>query len=104
MVYYGPRIKAALCMLTGIQIRAARAVLQWSAAETAKRAGVERKTVERLEQVEGVPLSRTKTLGDLQQAFEAAGVEFVGTAEEGPGVRLWAPKRGKVKAKGGSIR
>jgi len=27
----------------------------------------------------------------LQQAFEAAGVEFVGTAEEGPGIRLWPP-------------
>ena len=26
---------------------------------------------------------------DLQKAFEAAGVEFVGTAAEGPGVRIW---------------
>jgi len=83
-------------MLTGVQIRAARAVLQWSAAETAERSGIERKTVERLQQVDGVPPSRAQTLVALQQAFEAAGVEFVGTAEEGPGVRLWPKRSQKV--------
>ena len=91
-------------MITGDQIRAARAILGWSAEEAALRAATTRQTIQRLEQHAGVPPSRTKTLGDLQQAFEAAGVEFVGTAEEGPGVRLWSLKRGKGKAKGGSIR
>ena len=82
-------------MLTGPQIRAARAALQWSAAETAERAGVERKTIERLEQSEGIPRSRSQTLLELQKAFEAAGVEFIGTAEDGPGVRVWSkpPKK-----------
>ena len=83
-------------MLTGVQIRAARAVLQWSAAETAEKSGIERKTVERLQQVDGVPPSRAQTLIALQRAFEAAGVEFVGTAEEGPGVRLWRKRSRKV--------
>jgi len=83
-------------MLTGVQIRAARAVLQWSAAETAERSGIERKTVERLQQVDGVPPSRAQTLIALQRAFEAAGVEFVGTAEDGPGVRLWRKRSRKV--------
>jgi len=39
-----------------------------------------------------------------QREFHDASVEFVGTAEKGPGVRLWPAKRGRVKAKGGSIR
>jgi hypothetical protein len=34
---------------------------------------------------------------DLQRAFEAAGVEFIGNPEEGPGVRLW--KTGGRKAR-----
>ena len=79
-------------MITGYQIRGARVMLRWSAEKTAERAGVTKKTIERLEQHEGIPPSRSQTLIALQKAFEAAGVEFVGTAEEGPGVRLWAPK------------
>jgi hypothetical protein len=37
---------------------------------------------------------------DLQRAFEVAGIEFVGTPEEGPGVRLWRQAR-KGQKKGG---
>jgi hypothetical protein len=29
---------------------------------------------------------------ELRRAFEAAGVEFIGTPEDGPGVRLWKKK------------
>jgi hypothetical protein len=64
-------------------------LLRWSAAETAKNVGIAAKTVERMEQHEDVPPSRYQTLLRLKAAFEAAGVEFVGTPEEGPGVRLW---------------
>jgi hypothetical protein len=28
-------------------------------------------------------------LQDVRKALETAGVEFIGTPEEGPGVRLW---------------
>ena len=79
-------------MITGDQIRAARAILGWSAEEAAARGATTRQTIQRLEQHKGVPPSRSATLVDLQSAFEAAGVEFVGTADEGPGVRLWASK------------
>jgi hypothetical protein len=73
-------------------------LVRWSAEDAAKRAGVTKKTVERLEQHEGVPPSRSQTLMDLQRAFEAAGIEFVGTPEEGPGVRLWPqPRKGQKK-------
>jgi hypothetical protein len=42
-----------------------------------------------LEQHEGIPPSRSQTLIELEKAFEAAGIEFIGSAEEGPGVRFW---------------
>jgi hypothetical protein len=48
--------------------------------------------VERLEQHEGIPPSRSQTLIVLQRAFEGAGIEFIGTPEDGPGVRLWRKK------------
>ena len=64
-------------------------MLRWSAEKAGELAGVTKKTVERLEQHEGVPPSRSQTLIELQRAFEGAGIEFVGTPEEGPGVRLW---------------
>ena len=87
-------------MITGRQIKAARALLDWSAEETANRAKIARKTVERLEQSQGQPAARALTMFSLQAAFEAVGIEFIGTAEEGPGVRFWTQKRGPAKAKG----
>jgi hypothetical protein len=54
---------------------------------------VSRKTIERLEQSDGIPPSRSQTLVDLKKTFEAAGIEFTGTPEEGPGLRLWKPQK-----------
>lgn len=75
-------------MITGAQLRAARALLRWSAKETAERTGIALTTVQRLEQQDGMPGGRAQTLFDLQRAFEAAGVEFIGTPDDAPGVRL----------------
>jgi len=75
-------------MITGIQIRAARFALRLSAQELAERAGVSLPTIQRFEQVDGVPPSRSSTLLDVQKALETAGVEFIGTPEDGPGIRL----------------
>ena len=75
-------------MITGAQIRAARGLKGWSAAELAEISGTNRFTVQRLEQSEGVPPSRTQTLLDIKSAFEAAGIEFIGTPENGAGVRF----------------
>jgi transcriptional regulator with XRE-family HTH domain len=75
-------------VITGAQLRAARALLKWSAKETADRAGVALTTVQRLEQEDGLPSGRTQTLFEIQRTLEAAGVEFIGTPEDGPGVRL----------------
>jgi transcriptional regulator with XRE-family HTH domain len=75
-------------MLTGAQIRAARAALGWSASVLAEKATVAPKTIARFEEVDGVPPSRSSTLMDVQSALEAAGIEFIGTPEDGPGIRL----------------
>lgn len=78
-------------MISSAQIRAARALLRWSAADLAEISGVGVATIRRLELVDGVPSSNARTLDALQKALKAAGVEFIGTPENGPGVRLQLP-------------
>jgi transcriptional regulator with XRE-family HTH domain len=75
-------------MICGTQIRSARAALRWTVARLSEEAGVGVQTVIRLEAADGVPPSRSSTLVDVQRAFEAAGIEFIGTPDDGPGIRL----------------
>lgn len=79
-------------MLTGPQIRAARALLGWTTQRLADASGVHYTTLSKAEQAEGVPNVRATTLAAVQQAFEAAGVQFISHGEYrghgGPGVRL----------------
>jgi transcriptional regulator with XRE-family HTH domain len=75
-------------MITGVQIRCARAALRWSAEVLAKQTGLGVQTIKRIEKADGVPPSRASTLIDIQAAFEAEGVEFIGTPEDGPGIRV----------------
>lgn len=76
-------------MICGSQIRAARAALGWSAEELADHAGISVRTVIRFEQAGGVPPSRSSTLLDVKKVLEAAGIEFVGAPDAGPGIRIW---------------
>jgi hypothetical protein len=46
------------------------------------------KTIARFEQVDGIPPSHSSTLAEVQKALEAAGIEFIGTPEDGPGIRV----------------
>jgi hypothetical protein len=78
-------------MITGVQIRAARSALQWSADTLATHADIASKTVRRLEGEQGVPQSTTGTLAKIQSALEAAGIEFIGTPQDGPGIRMRPP-------------
>jgi DNA-binding transcriptional regulator YiaG len=80
-------ITSFLSMLTGLQIRSARAALGWSAQALAERSGVSLRTLMRLEQVHGIPRGRTSTLAEIQKTLEAAGIEFIGTPDDGPGIR-----------------
>ena len=53
----------------------------------AEKTGLGFSTLMRLEVLEGVPSAQAKTLEAIQKTFEGAGIEFIGTPEEGAGVR-----------------
>ena len=46
----------------------------------------------RLEELDGVPPVRVATLSEVQKALETAGIEFIGTPEDGPGIRVRVKK------------
>ncbi len=74
-------------MLTTDHIRAARALLRWSAGQLAEKAGVHITTVQRMERGDGLVGGTVQTLAKVQRALENAGVDFI--AQNGdPGVRL----------------
>ena len=75
-------------MITGLQIRAARTALKWSASKLAQISGVSQPTIQRFEQYDGIPPSRSATLFDIKRSLEEAGIEFIGTPDDGPGIRL----------------
>ncbi len=75
-------------MITGLQIRAAKALLRWSAKELAKRAGVGAATVRRFELIDGIPSANIRTIEAIKRTLEEAGIEFIGAPDDGPGVRL----------------
>ena len=77
-------------MITSDQIRAARALLRWSGKDLAEKTGLGFSTLMRLEVLDGVPSAQAKTLENIQKAFEKAGIEFIGSPEDGAGVR-WRP-------------
>lgn len=77
-------------MITSGQIKAARGLLGITVAELAKQAGIGFTTMVRLESADGIPAGNVKTLTSVKSAIESAGIEFIGTPEEGAGVR-WRP-------------
>jgi transcriptional regulator with XRE-family HTH domain len=77
--------------ITSDQIRAARAMLQWSAAELAQKSGVGVATIKRMEVQVGVPRGQVRIIEAIGNAFEAAGIEFVGSPSDAPGVRYRKP-------------
>jgi hypothetical protein len=80
-------------MITGGQIRAARAALRWSVQRLADEAQISTQTIKRFEVAEGVPQSRTQTLLQIKSAMEAGGIEFVGTPLDRPGIHIVAIKK-----------
>jgi hypothetical protein len=74
--------------LTSAQIRAARALIRWSAQELATKTEVGVTTIRRAE----LTASETKLtrVNDhaIRRTLEAAGVEFIDAEGGGPGVRL----------------
>lgn len=79
----------AISIVTKAQLRAARALLEWTQSVLSERSGVSLPTIKRLEPGNGVLSANHQTVLALEQALEAAGVEFING--ERPGVRLRNP-------------
>ena len=75
-------------MITGAQIRSARSALRWTTEQLAERAGVTARTIKRFEATDKVPPSRSETLISVRAALEAAGIEFIGSPDDRPGIRF----------------
>jgi transcriptional regulator with XRE-family HTH domain len=70
------------------QIKAARALLEWSQRRLAEASGVSAPTIKRLESQAGGLGGRADTAARIVAALESAGVEFIAADGGGPGVRL----------------
>ena len=76
-------------MITGAQVRAGKALLDWSGTDLAERAGVAISTIRRVEACDGLlPSASVKVLQALKGALEEGGLDFIGTPEDGAGVRF----------------
>ncbi len=79
-------------MISGVQIRCARSALRWSVQELGGRSMVSTSTIKRIEAQDGVPSATPANLAALKSALEAAGIEFIGTPDDGPGIRVRPPR------------
>jgi ribosome-binding protein aMBF1 (putative translation factor) len=75
--------------LTSEQIKMARAALDWSIDVLAEKTDVSSRTIKRIEAQVGIPVATEANLRLIRETLQAAGIEFIGDAGEGPGVRLW---------------
>lgn len=75
-------------MLTGEQIRAARALARLEQAALVDASGISLPTIKRLEKMVGPISANTGTETAIRKALEGAGVIFIDENGEGPGVRL----------------
>lgn len=80
-------------MITSEQIRAARQLIRVTADDLASKSGVGVATIRRFELMAGVPSGNARSVEAIQAALEQMGVEFIGTPEDRPGVRLSNPDK-----------
>src|SRR4051794_403418 len=74
-------------MITGVQIRAGRALLGWSPGELAKRSGLSYASVRRAEGTDGIPTLSSPNLFAIERVLREAGVVFLDEGEMRPGGR-----------------
>jgi hypothetical protein len=78
----------ALTPLTSAQIRAARALIRWSAEDLARHSSLSVATIRRAELTESETSMTTANDLAVRRTLEAAGIEFIDENGGGPGVRL----------------
>jgi hypothetical protein len=85
--------------ISSAQIRAARALLRWTALDLAKASKVGVATIRRVEVIDGEISATLANEAALRHALEAAGVVFIDENGGGAGVRLRKPGELKPKKK-----
>jgi ribosome-binding protein aMBF1 (putative translation factor) len=84
-------------LLTSAQIRAARALIRWSAEDLARKTALSVATIRRAElSEEQTSMTAANNLA-VRRALETAGVEFIDGNGSGPGVRLRKTARIKLR-------
>ena len=79
------------------QIKAARALLDWSQEQLASAADVSIPTIKRLEASDGPLGGRGQTAEKILNSLAAAGVEFIKENGGGPGVRLTGTQKRQTR-------
>jgi len=74
--------------LTGPQMRAARALLGWTAVHLSRKSAVSLRTIQRAELVSGRTSMTAPNEVAIRNALESAGVELIDENGDGPGVRM----------------
>ena len=81
--------------ISSTQMRAARAMLRWSALDLARASKVGVATIRRVEVIEGeIPVTVANEAA-IRQAFESAGIEFIEENGTGEGLRFRKPSRNR---------
>ena len=81
--------------ISSAQMRAARAMLRWSALDLARASKVGVATIRRVEVIEGeIPVTAANEAA-IRQAFESAGIEFIEENGTGEGLRFRKPSRNR---------
>lgn len=74
-------------LISGVQIRCARAALAWSIEHLSTMSQISVSTIKRMEATDGIPNSTAANLKIIRLTLEAAGIEFIGTPNDRPGIR-----------------
>ena len=82
----------AVALLNSAQIRAARALIRWSAEDLAKHSALSVATVRRAELATDATSMTVSNNLAVRRALESAGVEFIDENGGGAGVRLRKPR------------
>jgi len=81
--------------ISSAQVRAARALLRWTALDLAHASKVGVATIRRAEVVEGQLPVTLPNEASIRRALEAAGIEFIEDNGGGEGVRFKKPQKHK---------
>ena len=81
--------------LVSAQIRAARALIRWSAEDLARASAVGLTTIRRAELTDAETSLTAANDRAIRRALEEVGIEFIGAPADRPGVRLGEPEAPK---------